>query len=133
MSLDRQVMVIKNNIDNTLARLHSGLDELAAQRDKLAAEGAGLLALFEVAMSIVYGPETDAEKIKERLSLAVKGCNQATATAKAIRQFEADGMDKLVAEFKKSVQEGLSAEYRPGANLCLGTVQALARKGRQSF
>ncbi|MBQ5149436.1 hypothetical protein FDK32_16295 [Citrobacter freundii] len=126
-------MISKNQIEDTLARVHKSIDELGRQRNEFAAEGAGLLALFEVVMNIVHGKEDRAEVIKERLSLAVRGCNHATTTAKAIRQFEADGMDKLLAELKKSVEEGLSAEYRPGADLCLGMVEALARKGRQSL
>lgn len=121
------------SIKNQLERVQIAIDDLVRQRNELVAEGAGLLALFEVAMNIVYGQPQSAEMIKERLSLVVKGCNQATVTTKAIRQLEADGMDKLLSELKKSVGEGVGAEYRPGVNLCLGMVEALAHKGRHSF
>ena len=116
-----------------LARVHKGIEDMGRQRDELVAEGAGLLALFEEAMSIVHGRETDVSAIRERLTLAVNSCNKVTATTKAIRQIEISGVEKLQEELKKAIDDGVSKEYQPGVNLCLGMIESIARKGKMTL
>ncbi|WP_147200825.1 hypothetical protein [Pantoea sp. CCBC3-3-1] len=114
------------DINNAVQAVSDHLNMLTANVKHLTAESAGLLRVFEVAMQLVASNEEWTPAQREQLALAVKACNQVTNTAKAIRGFEAAGMDLLRNEIEKMVGEGVSERFMPGINLCLGSVSSLA-------
>ncbi|PLR29123.1 hypothetical protein CYR55_23020, partial [Chimaeribacter californicus] len=63
---------------------------------------------------------------REQLASAVKECNNIPATAKAISDTEAAGMDIFRRELEKMVSDGVSDVHLPGINMCLGLVASLA-------
>lgn len=118
------------NPKQALQAVSEHMSMLAANVKHLAADNAGLLRVFEVAMQLVASKDDWTPAQREQLASAVKACNSVPDTAKAIRDIESDGIELFRLELEKLVNGGVSALYRPGMDSCLGLAQALAHQHR---
>lgn len=114
------------SVPKALQAVNEHFIALTANVKHLTAESAGLYRVFEVAMQLAASKDDWTPAQREQLVLAVKACNNAPHTAKAIRDVESAGMEILRQEMEKQVKQGISAVYQPGINLCLGLAEGLA-------
>lgn len=119
-------------INPALKAASDHLNMLTANVKHLTAENAGLYRVFEVAMQLVSGQNDWAPAQREQLALAVKACNNAPNTAKAIRETESAGIDLVRQTVEKALKDGINPAYRPGLNACLGMVETLSRLHRST-
>ncbi|QCR38787.1 hypothetical protein [Nissabacter sp. SGAir0207] len=117
------------SLNPTLKVVSEHIDALTFNVAHLTAENASLVRVFEVAMKLVANNDWSPAN-REALVLAVKECNHAPVTAKAISEREATGMDLFRGELEKLVSEGVADVYLPGINMCLGMVAAAAFRHR---
>jgi len=119
---------IPNALQAVIAQHHA----LTTNVEHLTAENASLYRVFEVALQLAHSQSDWTPEQREQLVLAVKACNDAPATAKAIRAEQANGMIIARDELAKQLNEGVDVRYRPGIDVCLGLVTAKAQLHRMA-